>query len=97
MLAFLYTSGLVQLAVLVLVGLFLFITGPVFLAVVNDLRSQHSNLVNGIYMTTNFIMSAVMVMIVGFMGDHLNLEITYLITAILAFGAIPFAYRIKVS
>jgi len=97
MFAFLYTSGIVQIIVLVFVGLFLFITGPVFLAVVNDLKSRHNNLVNGIYMTTNFVLSAVMVMVVGFMGDHIDLEITYVITAFMALGAIPFAFTIKID
>ena len=95
MFAFLYTSGIVQIGVLVLIGLFLFITGPVFLAIVNDLKVKHSNLVNGVYMTTTFIIGALMVMLVGFLGDHLDLELTYKITAFMALGAIPFSFTIK--
>jgi FSR family fosmidomycin resistance protein-like MFS transporter len=95
MFAFLYTSGIAQIGVLVLIGLFLFITGPVFLAIVNDLKVKHSNLVNGVYMTTTFIIGALMVMLVGFLGDHLDLELTYKITAFMALGAIPFSFTIK--
>ncbi len=95
MFAFLYSSGIVQMGILVLTGLFLFITGPVFLAIVNGLSSKHSNLVNGIYMTVTFIIGAIMVMLVGYLGDHLNLELTYKIVTIMALGAIPFSFMIK--
>ena len=95
MFAFLYTSGIVQIVVLVLIGLFLFITGPVFLVIVNNLKTKHSNLVNGVYMTTTFIIGAVMVMMVGYLGDHLDLELTYQITAFMALGAIPFSFSMK--
>jgi len=95
MFAFLYSSGIIQLGVLVLTGLFLFITGPVFLAIVNGLSTKHSNLVNGIYMTVTFIIGAIMVMLVGYLGDHLNLELTYKIVTVMALGAIPFSFMIK--
>jgi FSR family fosmidomycin resistance protein-like MFS transporter len=95
MFAFLYSSGAVQLGILILIGLFMFITGPVFLAIVNDLKTGHSNLVNGVYTATTFIIGAAMVMFVGFLGDHLNLELTYKITAFIALGAIPFSFIIK--
>ena len=95
MFAFLYTSGIVQMGVLVLTGLFLFITGPVFLAVVNELKTKHSNLVNGVYMTMTFIIGAAMVMFVGYLGDHIDLELTYKITAFMALGAIPFSFTMR--
>jgi len=97
MFAFLYTSGGLQLAVLVLIGLFLFITGPVFLSIVNNIKTEHSNLINGAYMTTTFIIGAIMVMFVGYLGDHIDLELTYWIVAFMALGAIPFSFTIKTS
>ncbi len=97
MFAFLYSSGILQIGVLVLIGLFMFITGPVFLSVVNNLQTKHSNLVNGVYMTTTFLIGALMVMLVGYLGDNLDLELTYKIVAIMAFGAIPFSFTIKTT
>ena len=97
MFAFLYTSGVLQLAVLVLTGLFLFITGPVFLSIVNNIKTIHSNLINGVYMTTTFIIGAVMVMLVGYLGDHIDLELTYRIVTFMALGAIPFSFTIRTS
>ena len=95
MFAFINTHGYVQMGVLIFTGLFLFITGPVFLVIVNELKTGHSNLVNGVYMTVTFIVGAVMVLFVGYLGDNLNLDITYKITAFMALGAIPFSFMIK--
>ena len=95
MFAFIYSSGILQLGILVLIGLFMFITGPVFLSIANNLPTKHSNLVNAVYMTTTFLMGALMVMLVGYLGDHIDLELTYKIVAFMALGAIPFSLTIK--
>ena len=95
MFAFIYSSGVLQLGVLVLIGLFMFITGPVFLSIANNLNTKHNNLANAVYMTTTFLMGALMVMLVGYLGDHVDLELTYKIVAFMALGAIPFSLTIK--
>lgn len=95
MFAFIYSSGILQLGVLVLIGLFMFITGPVFLSIANNLNTKHNNLANAVYMTTTFLMGALMVMLVGYLGDHVDLELTYKIVAFMALGAIPFSLTIK--
>ncbi|TAJ11740.1 MFS transporter [Marinilabiliaceae bacterium JC017] len=95
MFGFLYTTGWVQLIVLVFTGIFLFATGPVFLALVNRIKSDHHTLVNGVYMTTTFLIGAIMVMVVGLLGDYLQLETTYKIVAFWSLGAIPFSLAIK--
>jgi FSR family fosmidomycin resistance protein-like MFS transporter len=92
--AFLYTSGILQTIMLILTGLFLFATGPVFLAIVNEYKTEHHNFVNAMFMTTTFLIGAVMVMVVGLLGDYLNLELTYKIVGALAFLSVPFAFRI---
>ncbi len=97
MFAFIYSSGVLQLGVLVLIGLFMFITGPVFLSIANNLKTKHNNLANAVYMTTTFLMGALMVMLVGYLGDHIDLELTYKIVAFMALGAIPFSLTIKTS
>ncbi len=95
MFAFIYSSGILQLGVLVLIGLFMFITGPVFLSIANNLNTKHNNLANAVYMTTTFLMGALMVILVGYLGDHIDLELTYKIVAFMALGAIPFSLTIK--
>ncbi|OYT17126.1 MAG: MFS transporter [Bacteroidetes bacterium 4572_77] len=77
---------------LILVGLLLFAQGPVLLAYFLDLNSLRPALVNSIYMTINFGVSALIVMLVGFSGDMIGLELTFEIATFMAFLAIPIIY-----
>ncbi len=92
--AFLYSSGMWQMVALIACGLFLFATGPVFLAVVNEYKTKHNNFVNAVFMTTTFLIGALMVLLVGVLGDLLSLETTYRIVGLMAFISVPFAFRI---
>jgi len=91
---FLNTTGFLQMVVLVLTGLFLFATGPLFLAIVNEYKTEHHNFVNAVFMTTTFLIGALMVMLVGFAGDWLGLELTYQIVGFMALLSVPFAFKI---
>lgn len=91
---FLYTTGFWQMVFLVLCGLFLFATGPLFLAIVNEYKTEHHNFVNSVYMTSSFLIGAVMVMLVGMLGDLVSLDTTYHIVGFLALGSIPFAFKV---
>jgi len=94
---FLQTSGMLQMVILCFTGLFLFATGPVFLAIVNEYKTQHHNFVNAVFMTTTFLIGAIMVMVVGIMGDYLSLETTYKIVGAMAFLSVPLAFKIPKS
>ncbi len=87
---FIILNNSLMIPLLILIGLFLFASGPVLLALVHDTDSEHPAFVNGIYMTINFVMSSAMVILVGFLGDKIGLISTYKICAILATGSIPF-------
>ncbi len=91
---FLNTTGYLQMGILILTGLFLFATGPLFLAIVNEYKTEHHNFVNAVFMTTTFLIGALMVMVVGFVGDWLGLELTYRMVGIMALLSIPFAFKI---
>jgi FSR family fosmidomycin resistance protein-like MFS transporter len=92
---FLYSTGWLQILALIATGLFLFATGPVFLAIVNEYKTQHNNFVNSLFMTTTFFVGAVMVMLVGLMGDYLSLELTYKVVGIMAFLSVPVVLKMK--
>jgi len=93
---FLVAKGsLLAVPLLVVIGFTLFATSPVLLAFVHDIDSDHPSFVNGIYITITFMISSVVVVMVGKMGDVLGLDATYRISAILAFGALPFVRLIK--
>jgi len=53
--------------------------------------------VNGIFMTINFFISSVMMMLVGYLSDTLGMVLTFKITALMAILAIPFALRLKIK
>ncbi|WP_024954035.1 MFS transporter [Sulfurospirillum arcachonense] len=78
--------------VLPLIGLFLFATGPVLMATVQDTNSHMPTFMNSMYMSINFGVSSAIVFGVGLLGDHLGLETTYIICNVLAVGCIPMAF-----
>lgn len=96
MFIFIYTHNIVVLSVL---GLFLFASGPVLMAGIQDTKSNMPTFMNSMYMFINFGASSIIVFIIGLMGDKLGLDKTYLICAVFAVGTIPagffFAYFIK--
>ncbi len=75
-----------------LVGLFLFASGPVIMAAVQDTDSHMPTFMNSMYMSINFGVSSVIVFGVGFLGDSYGLDTTYIICNILAIGCIPVAF-----
>ncbi len=78
--------------ILVLTGLLLFAQGPVLLALFQETNTKRPAFVNSIYMTINFFINALMVLLVGVSGDYLGLDLTYQISAFLAVFAIIFIY-----
>jgi FSR family fosmidomycin resistance protein-like MFS transporter len=80
---------------LILTGIFLFAPGPVLLSVVNSSRTEHLTFLNGVYITINFFLNALMVMIIGWIADLIGLKNTYLLSVGIAFLAIPFIWRMK--
>ncbi len=79
---------------LIVVGVIMFATTPVLLAEVNIINSEHAGLINGIFMTMNFIFSAFALVIIGVLGDYFGLKVTYMITALVSFFSIMFILRL---
>jgi FSR family fosmidomycin resistance protein-like MFS transporter len=86
---FLLEPGILTLPVLFILGFFLFSTGPVMLAVVQDIQSDRPAYLNGIYMMLNFAVGSVMSVMIGICNDWLGLDTTYRLTAFWFLGAIP--------
>ncbi len=80
--------------ILPLVGLFLFATGPVLMATVQDTNSHMPTFMNSMYMSINFGVSAIIVFGVGLLGDNVGLDLTYIICNIVAIGCIPMAFLV---
>ena len=92
---FISVHGIFTIPVLIITGFFLFGSGPVLLALVHDLDSKHMSFINGVYMTINFVLSSIMIMLVGIFSDKIGLELTYKISAFVAIGSIPFVLLLQ--
>jgi FSR family fosmidomycin resistance protein-like MFS transporter len=92
---FIILNGRFVFPVLVVTGFFLFASGPVLLALVHDIDSKRMSFINGIYMTLNFTLNSLMVLLVGFAADRIGLDLTYKISALAAIGSVPFVIFLK--
>ncbi len=79
---------------LMVIGVIMFATTPVLLAEVNIIKSEHAGLINGVFMTLNFVLSAIALLIIGVLGDLLGLKTTYIITALVSFFSVLFILRL---
>ncbi|MCP4725565.1 MAG: MFS transporter [bacterium] len=94
---FLFLDGLFTIPLLILIGLTLSAPTPVFLAMVQDIKTDRPAFINGIFMTINFVAAALCVMFVGILSDLIGLEKTYWLSAGLAVLAVVFTLRLKNS
>jgi len=87
-------NGFFTIPILVILGFLVFASGPVLLAVVQDINSERPAFINGLYMTITFLIGALAVMLVGIISDWIGLGNTYKVSAVLALGAIPFIFML---
>jgi MFS transporter, FSR family, fosmidomycin resistance protein len=92
---FIILPNVVSLLALILLGFFLFAFTPVMLAMVNEKKSELPTFINGVFMTINFLTSAITISLVGLSADYFSLNTTYYLSALLSIGAIPFVLLIK--
>ncbi len=81
--------------ILALLGFFLFGATPVLIAFVQDTNSNMPTFMNSIYMAINFGISSIIVFGIGFSGDYIGLNDTFIICNILALGTIIMALVFK--
>jgi len=75
--------------ILILAGFFLLAPTPVILAIIHEQKTKHLPFINGLYMTSNFLISSLATLITGYFLDHLSNELTFKISGAIAFLAIP--------
>ena len=92
--AFISSNSIFVFPLLFMLGFFLFATGPVMLAQLNDMKTDRPAFINGIYMTLNFSISAATIMLLGILGNLKGLKTTYMISAVVSLGSIPFVMRL---
>ncbi len=94
---FLISGGLYKIIFLVLIGLSVFSVPPVLMALVQDSEKEYPASANGFYMTFNFVINSITILMVGFLGDKIGLNSTYWVTLILSLVGIPFVMFLNES
>lgn len=94
LLVFSYTTGWLQLAVLLVTGFSLLSTTPVMLAMIQETSTDGSSAANGVFMMISFIARSAVVVLVGFVADHLGLERTFIICGIIGLLGIPLVFTL---
>ena len=89
-LLFNYTDGILNMFILALIGLFIFGSNPILLALVQDIKSDRPSFNNGIFMTISFAFGGGATLLVGNIADFLSLDMVYQLSPIFALIAIPF-------
>ena len=89
-LLFSYTSGWLQLLILMITGFSLLSTTPIMLAMIQEFSVDGSSAANGVFMMISFLARSAVVVLVGLVADLLGLEETYIVCGIIGLAAIPF-------
>jgi FSR family fosmidomycin resistance protein-like MFS transporter len=95
MLAFVHLSSFWTIPVLILMGISLFGSTPVILAMIQARAQDRPAFFNSIYMLISFFVSAALVIAIGAVADAIGLKATYNICGWIAFGAVPFVLALK--
>jgi len=85
-----FIQGFWTLPFLILLGVFLIASTPILLAVVHELETERLAFVNGVFMTINFTMGSLMVLLVGIASDVFGINFTYKASAFVGLIAIVF-------
>jgi FSR family fosmidomycin resistance protein-like MFS transporter len=93
MLLFLQTKGWLQIPVLVLIGFFEVAVIPVFMAYVQEGFREDRAFINGLYLSLNFVSSALAVPLVGRLADMFNFRTAFLVASyVLPLGLLGLAW-----
>ena len=95
LLLFTFSSGWLRFPTLIITGFSLLSTTPVMLAMVQEYSEDGSSAANGVFMMISFMARSAVVVLIGFIADHIGLEKTYVLCAALGFTGIPFVLKIK--
>ena len=89
LLVFISSPAWLQFPALILTGLTLLSTTPVMLAMIQEATEDGSSSANGLFMMISFLARSAVVVVVGFTADHIGLERTYILSAVLGLFGIP--------
>jgi MFS transporter, FSR family, fosmidomycin resistance protein len=94
-LGFVYTSGILQIAMLMITGFTVLSTTPVMLAIIQENAVNNPSAANGLFMMISFAVRSLAVFLAGIIGDVAGLENMFITSALIGFAAIPFLIKLK--
>lgn len=97
LLVFLQSEGLAQLVVLALVGITMLSTAPVIMAVVLENAGDNPAAANGTYFMISFAIRALILLVIGALGDSVGLRTAYYWCAGFALFGVPFVLLLPKS
>ncbi len=89
LLLFINQQGWILVPILLALGFTALSTSPVMMAIVQEQLPNHRAVGNGLYMSLNFLLRPIAILVIGFVGDKYGLHTAYFWSAILALLAIP--------
>jgi len=95
MLLCIYSSGWLFIVSLAIVGLSAFSSTPVLLALIQKSDFEFPAIANGIYMTCNFMLSSLAVLLAGKLSDATGIIQTFTCCALFSWAGVPFALLLK--
>ena len=95
MLLFVFSGFTFQMILLVPLGVVLYATSPVLLALILEQGSNQPAMMNAGFTTINFATNAIAVLFTGILGDIIGLDMTLQIAAFLGVGAIPAVFILR--
>lgn len=94
-LVFVFTTGVLKIAMLMITGFTVLSTTPVMLALVQETARDNPSAANGLFMMVSFAARSFAVVIVGAIGDVAGLENMFTISALVGFTAVPFLLKLE--
>ncbi|ROL57574.1 MFS transporter [Bacteroidetes/Chlorobi group bacterium ChocPot_Mid] len=93
MLIFVFSKGWLLFPILIILGLLVFAVSPVVMAYVFENEKEYPATANSIFMALNFGVGSIVALFIGFLGDSIDLDMTYISTALLSLIGLPFILK----
>ncbi len=94
-LLFVFSGTIWQMILLLPLGIVLYATSPVLLALILEQKSNQPAMMNAGFTTINFATNAIAVLFTGILGDSIGLDMTFQLAGLLGIGAIPAVFILR--
>jgi FSR family fosmidomycin resistance protein-like MFS transporter len=91
---FTWFGGWFRFIALLFAGFTILSTTPVMLALVQENAQKSPAAANGFFMMVSFLARSAIVVLVGFVADHIGLQATYFFSAAMGLAGIPFIFML---